>query len=140
MNRKVLLFFLPLLGFVGLAVIFLQALDNDPSRLPSVKLGKTLPAFELSSLHDENSRLTSKNIQGPALLNVWATWCPSCQVEHPMLVELSKNGIPIYGLNYKDARSAAIQYCMAIRTGKWCSILTGIWGLIWAYMVHLKPF
>ena len=37
------------------------------------------------------------------LLNVWASWCVSCRVEHPLLVELAKTGVvPIVGLNYKD--------------------------------------
>ena len=44
------------------------------------------------------------------LLNVWATWCVSCREEHPLLVELSKSGaIPIYGLDWKDDRAAAIE-------------------------------
>ena len=42
------------------------------------------------------------------LLNVWASWCVACRVEHPLLVELSKkNAVPLIGLNYKDKRDAA---------------------------------
>ena len=37
------------------------------------------------------------------LLNVWASWCVSCRIEHPLLVELAKaNVVPVIGLNYKD--------------------------------------
>jgi cytochrome c biogenesis protein CcmG/thiol:disulfide interchange protein DsbE len=43
------------------------------------------------------------------LLNVWASWCVACRVEHPLLVDLAKkNVIPIVGLNYKDKRDAAL--------------------------------
>ena len=37
------------------------------------------------------------------LLNVWASWCESCRIEHPLLVELARQKIvPIVGLDYKD--------------------------------------
>ena len=40
------------------------------------------------------------------LLNVWASWCVSCRVEHPLLVELAKtNVVPVIGLNYKDTNA-----------------------------------
>jgi len=53
--------------------------------------------------------LTPKNLnQGkPYLLNVWATWCPSCKHEHPFLLKLAQMGIPIYGVNYQDDVKAA---------------------------------
>jgi len=44
----------------------------------------------------------------PVFINVWASWCVSCMEEHPVLVELSRQGlVPLYGLNYKDERAAA---------------------------------
>ena len=43
----------------------------------------------------------------PALLNVWATWCVACRVEHPYLQQLADSGVPIYGVNYKDEDGAA---------------------------------
>lgn len=45
------------------------------------------------------------------LLNVWASWCVACREEHPMLLELARNGaVPIYGLNYKDKREDALAW------------------------------
>ena len=45
----------------------------------------------------------------PALVNVWATWCIACRVEHPFLMKLKENStIKIYGLNYKDDRIKAL--------------------------------
>ena len=46
------------------------------------------------------------------MLNVWASWCVACRIEHPVLVELSKTdkSVLIYGLNYKDKREDALQW------------------------------
>jgi cytochrome c biogenesis protein CcmG/thiol:disulfide interchange protein DsbE len=44
------------------------------------------------------------------LVNVWATWCFACRIEHPMLNDLAKQGVKIVGLNYKDQRSEAIKW------------------------------
>lgn len=105
-----LLFSLPLVAFLILAVIFYRALDNNPQLLPSARLDKPFPAFSLTSLDDAQQTLSEQDLKGPALVNVWATWCPSCIVEHPFLVELAGHGIPVIGLNYKDVRQAAKQY------------------------------
>ena len=45
------------------------------------------------------------------LLNVWASWCVTCRQEHPLLVEMARHQlVPLYGLNYKDGRTEAIQW------------------------------
>jgi cytochrome c biogenesis protein CcmG/thiol:disulfide interchange protein DsbE len=105
-----LLFFVPLLAFLVMGFFFLKALNSDPSLLPSTRLNQALPVFTLSTLADESRMVTQQDVKGPLLLNVWATWCPSCQLEHPLLNELAKNGIRIVGLNYKDTRMPALQY------------------------------
>lgn len=110
MKSKWFWFFLPLVGFVVLAYFFLQALDSDPSLLPSTRIDQRVPEFELPQLEDATKTISQLQIKGPLLLNVWATWCPSCKLEHPVLLELSRNGIPIIGLNYKDVRAAAMKY------------------------------
>jgi cytochrome c biogenesis protein CcmG/thiol:disulfide interchange protein DsbE len=110
MKSKWLIMAIPLVLFVGMAVFLAVGLQKDPSLLPSVKVDKPLPAFSLSSLENPERLLAQTDIKGPALLNVWGTWCPSCQIEHPLLVELAKGGIRLYGLNYKDDRAVATQY------------------------------
>ncbi len=89
----------------------LRSLGNDPSLLPSTRIGKPLPTFQQSLLSSQNTpqpkMVSEKDIQGPALLNVWATWCPTCASEHDMLNKLSRQGVKIYGLNYKDNPLAA---------------------------------
>ena len=44
------------------------------------------------------------------MVNIWATWCVSCRVEHPFLNKLKDQGVRIVGLNYKDDSDAARQW------------------------------
>jgi len=48
------------------------------------------------------------------MLNVWATWCPSCRIEHPVLNQLAAEGVIIYGLNYKDTPDDALNYLQTL--------------------------
>lgn len=105
---KRLLMLLPLAIFLVVAVFLYRGLFLDPTELPSALIGKPLPAFSLPSVEDSARLITEEDIKGkPALVNVWATWCVSCKVEHPVLNELSKQGVNIYGVNYKDDTAAA---------------------------------
>lgn len=100
---KRLLMLLPLAIFLLVAVFLYRGLFLDPTELPSALIGKPLPAFSLPSVEDSARLITAEDIKGkPALVNVWATWCVSCKVEHPVLNELAKQGVNIYGVNYKD--------------------------------------
>lgn len=97
--------FLPLIFVALIAVPFVVVLRDkgyDPQELPSALIDKPMPEFSLPKLGSEQM-LTPASLKGePALLNVWATWCPSCRVEFPYLVKLAQQGIVIYGLDYKD--------------------------------------
>lgn len=99
---KRLLFLLPILVLAGLAAVFAVGLQRDPSVLPSQLIGRPLPAFSLPGLNGQPG-LTSTELRGePKLLNVWASWCPPCRAEHPVLMKLASEGVPIYGLDWKD--------------------------------------
>lgn len=94
--------FIPLLGFALLSVLLFRGLSLDPTALPAARLGQPFPAFTKPELHSGDPVGVADLNQLPALVNVWATWCYSCRVEHPYLLELAASGVPIYGLNYKD--------------------------------------
>jgi cytochrome c biogenesis protein CcmG/thiol:disulfide interchange protein DsbE len=106
---KSLRFLLPLLFFVVLLMFLWVGLSLNPREVPSPLVGKPAPAFQLARLDDPAKTLAEKDLHGQVwLLNVWASWCVSCMEEHPVLVQLSKQGVvPLYGLNYKDHRAAA---------------------------------
>ena len=71
--------------------------------MPSALIDDPVPEFSLRTVKDENARITPDIFKGKvSLINVWATWCISCRVEHPYLNQLAEQGIEIYGVNYKD--------------------------------------
>jgi cytochrome c biogenesis protein CcmG/thiol:disulfide interchange protein DsbE len=108
-NRRALI---PLAVFVVLVVFLAIGLFRDPREVPSPLIDKPAPPFSLLQLHEASTVMTPADLKGRVwLLNVWASWCVSCRQEHPLLVELGKSGVvPIYGLNYKDQRDAALKW------------------------------
>jgi len=103
-------YLLPLLVFVVLLGFLAAGLSLKPREVPSPLIDKPAPAFSLPVLATPDERLSLQDMRGKVwLLNVWASWCVACRVEHPLLVELSGKGVvPIYGLNYKDKRDDAL--------------------------------
>ena len=95
---------IPLAVFVLLVAFLWVGLGRDPREVPSPLIGKPAPAFKLAQLHAPDALLSNDDLKGKVwLLNVWASWCVSCRVEHPLLVQLAKaNIVPVYGLDYKD--------------------------------------
>ena len=87
-------------------------LSRDPSVVPSPLLGKPAPAFRLAQLHKPGEWLQNDDLKGKVwLLNVWASWCVSCRVEHPLLLQLARtNLVPVYGLDYKDKPDQALAW------------------------------
>ena len=103
--------FVPLLVFAILTLFLLKGLDRDPTKLPSALVGEFFPIFTLPSLGDEQRLLTERDLGSRVVLvNVWATWCFACRIEHPMLNQLAAQGVNIIGLNYKDQNDKALQW------------------------------
>ena len=109
---RFLRFAIPLAIFVVLLGFFAVGLTRDPREVPSPFVGKPAPAFKLAQLHDEARTFSPQDMKGKVwLLNVWASWCVSCQYEHPLLVDMArKKLVPIVGLNYKDKRDDGIAW------------------------------
>ena len=84
----------------------------DPREVPSPLIGKPAPAFELPLLQQPDKSFSQKDMLGTVwVMNVWASWCPPCLVEHPVVSALARSGIaPVVGLNYKDAREDALPW------------------------------
>jgi len=100
----------PLGIFLGISVGFAVGLSNDPKNLPSMLIDQSLPGFDLPPLPKSTQGFASSDLGGQvALVNIFASWCGGCRVEHPVLLELaSSNVVPLYGINWKDkARDGA---------------------------------
>jgi cytochrome c biogenesis protein CcmG/thiol:disulfide interchange protein DsbE len=106
------LLFIPLILFIGLGIFLYQGLSLDPTELPSALINKPFPDFKISDLKQPDKLLTKADFVGkPVLINVWATWCPSCREEHQQLLKMAQeHKIDIIGLNYKDERDLAVQW------------------------------
>ena len=104
---KALRFLLPLGIFVVLVGFLYVGLFRDPREVPSPLVDMPAPAFRLAQLDDPAKKLGPEDLKGQVwLLNVWASWCVSCRVEHPLLVDLARtNVVPVIGLNYKDTNA-----------------------------------
>ncbi len=100
-------FLIPVILFAVLVGFLAVGLNLNPRDVPSPLIGKPAPQFELPQLQDAEKTFSPKQMLGQVwLLNVWASWCVSCRQEHPVLVEFAKSGaVPLYGLDYKDARA-----------------------------------
>ncbi len=108
-------FLVPMAIFVVLVVVLAVGLKLDPRYVPSPLINKDAPAFTLESLADPNTTLTKQDLLGrPVLVNVWASWCSACRVEHPLLLSMAQNDkVEIIGLNYKDTREAGSELLQA---------------------------
>ena len=101
---------LPLVVFASLIIVLLSFLSDKNDQLETALIDSSFPDFNLGSLSDESRILTKQDIiKLPALINVWATWCIACRVEHPFLMKLKEESrLTIYGLNYKDNKLKAL--------------------------------
>jgi cytochrome c biogenesis protein CcmG/thiol:disulfide interchange protein DsbE len=118
-SRRTFLALLPLIAFLGLAMLFwLRLGDGDPSRIPSALIGHPAPREALPPL----AGLLSDGAQVPGLdasvftgkvsvVNVWASWCVPCHDEAPLLNVLARDKrLQIVGINYKDASDNARRF------------------------------
>ncbi|HCY62882.1 MAG TPA: DsbE family thiol:disulfide interchange protein [Oxalobacteraceae bacterium] len=105
-------FLLPLGVFLGLLIFLGIGLRLNPREIPSPFIGKPAPTFKLAQLHAADKSISPQDMAGQVwVLNVWASWCVSCRVEHPVLMDFARTGVvPVVGLNYKDGRADGIKW------------------------------
>ena len=98
---------LPLVVLLGLAALFAVQLTSgkDASEIPSALLGRAVPATPLPALGTRPA-FDPAALKGPALVNVFASWCAPCRAEHPVLMALSRE-LPVHGIAYKDEPAAS---------------------------------
>ena len=104
----------PIIAFVLLGVLLAVGLkiSDRKTEIPSPLIGKKIPEFSLPLLGQEDIIITQDDLIGePFLLNVWASWCVTCRVEHPFIEQLAESGkLRVIGLNYRDEESDALAW------------------------------
>jgi cytochrome c biogenesis protein CcmG, thiol:disulfide interchange protein DsbE len=105
--------FLIPLALSGVLVGFLAVgLTRDPHEIPSPLVSKAAPQFKVPQVLSSEKTFSPEEMKGRVwMLNVFASWCVTCKMEHPLLVELQRAQVaPIVGLDYKDTRPAALRF------------------------------
>lgn len=102
----------PVAVFLALGVALAWGLTRNPREIPSALIGKPVPEFVLPPVQGRTLGLSSDNLEGEvSLVNVFASWCTACREEHPLFMQLKKQGVvPIHGLNYKDRPADAARW------------------------------
>ncbi len=105
-------FLVPLALFGVLAGFLAIGLQRDPHMVPSPLVNKAAPQFQVPQLILADQAFAPADMKGQVwMLNVWASWCVACKVEHPLLVDLANSRtVPVIGLDYKDKRIDALTF------------------------------
>ena len=127
--------------FLALVALLAAGLRLNPREVPSPLIGKPAPPFELPLLGAPERSFSQKDMLGKVwILNVWASWCAPCLVEHPVITQLSKAGpAPVVGLNYKDAREDALPWLKRNGDPFYVSVYDGAGRIAIDYGVYGVP-
>ena len=113
-RSRLWLVLLPVIVFAGLALLFWKGLSGTPNQIPSALINKPVPDFVLNPVDGMNlPGFSDEDLKKGkvTVINVWASWCAPCRIEHPLLTELAKRpDITLYGMNYKDEPQNAVEF------------------------------
>ena len=109
--QKIIKSFIALL-FIFIIGVFFVSLNKSPNYDTKNLTGKEIINIKLESF-ENNEVFTNKDFSDNkyTLINFWASWCAPCRIEHPNLMELSKEqNIKILGINFKDRKANALKF------------------------------
>lgn len=103
---------IPPVLFAGLAALMYVGLDGrDPQDLPSAFIGKPAPVLPTTGLPGIPQLTDAELRKGEVtVVNFWASWCPPCRQEHPVLKQMAEKGIRVAGVNMMDKEADASAY------------------------------
>lgn len=103
---------IPLVVLVALAALFIGwSLKRDPAFKPDALVGQAIPETVLPILQDgaagpQNVDIKTAGVGKPMIVNIFASWCAPCRIEHPRLLALQAQGVAVVGIAYKDEPEA----------------------------------
>lgn len=102
----------PIVAFAALVTLFAFGLTRNPREIPSPLIGKAVPEFNLPPVRGRALGLASADLKREvSLVNVFASWCVACKEEHPVFMQMRREGwIKLHGLNYKDRPEDAARW------------------------------
>ena len=112
-KRPLAVFLIPGLFFALAVALFFALYRGDASLIPSALVGREAPEFALEALEGAGvPGLSHQDLgDGVSLLNIRASWCAPCRIEHPVLMEISEAGeVPVFGIAYKDREANALNF------------------------------
>ena len=102
----------PPLIFAAIGLLFFLGLGREgKDDLESMFEGKPAPAMTDAALTGYDP-ITPEMLAGGevTLVNFWASWCPPCRAEHPVLLKMKEDGLRLVGVNFKDQEGNATRY------------------------------
>jgi len=108
--KKKIIFLINFFILIIVALIFYKALELEPKYSTQNLIGKKLADFSTVILNDSSSKLSNTDINSSkySVINIWASWCGPCRLEHPIILQLSEHKeLNIFGINYKDEEKNA---------------------------------
>ena len=135
--------------FIFIFLVFYNSLNRENNYSTEYLVGNKLTNINLKSFED-NKIYTSEDLKKDdfTLINFWASWCAPCRVEHPYLMQLSKEkNLKILGVNFKDKKINASKFLNELgnpyndlakdKTGKQ-SVNFGIHGIPESILINNK--
>ena len=98
--------------FIFILLVFYNSLNRETNYSTDYLIGNKLAKINLKGF-DDNKIYTSEDFKKSryTLINFWASWCAPCRIEHPYLMQLSKEkNLKILGVNFKDKKINALKF------------------------------
>jgi cytochrome c biogenesis protein CcmG/thiol:disulfide interchange protein DsbE len=103
---------LPLLALLGMGVIGTQNLLREDKPAAGLSDGRAAPQIAFDLIDGSGQIKFHEGARGkPVVVNLFASWCGPCEVEHPLLMELARtHPDQTFGVLYRDSAENGQQF------------------------------